>query len=389
MKKLILSFAAMAIAIVVHAQQSEHIFWDYDGETREYIQYVPAAYDGSEAVPLVVALHGLGDTIENFSGVGFQYVADTANFIVVYPEALEFVFQGFFSLGTAWNSGAGMSVPGFGSVFPNETIDDVGFLNALMDTVSAHYNIDQDRIYVTGFSMGGFMTNRLACELNNRVAATASVAGSIGAGLTCTPGQAVRTCHFHGTADTQVGYGTDGGGAQDNTFGMSVNEWIAFWTDNNTCSDITLEGRFPDSADDDMTVDYVEYAGCDNNSRTVHYKVNGADHWWLGPNNDVFYTVEIWKFFLGLSPDNLTSIVGVEEQGVGTVGLYPNPTTDLLRIGTTDRILNVSVFNATGQLMREFSSASNTVDVRTLETGVYQVMVATENGLFSNTFVKN
>ncbi|MCF8461160.1 MAG: T9SS type A sorting domain-containing protein [Flavobacteriales bacterium] len=378
MKKTLLSIFACSIAFSSMAQQTTQN-WDFDGTNRQYIQYVPSIYDGSEAVPLVIVLHGLGDNMGNMAQVGFRQVADTANFIVVTPEAL---IDQMFTGSTAWNSGAG--VAGFSL---NANVDDLGFINALIDTVSTHYNIDQSRVFATGFSMGAFMSNRLACELNNRIASIASVAGTIGGTLTCAPGQDVPVCHFHGTSDTQVGYGTAGGGVQDNSFGNNVVDWISFWNTNNGCGNVTLEGQFPNSANDGFTVDYVEYAGCDNNSRTVHYKVHGADHVWLGPSNDVFYTTEIWKFFLGLSPTNLVP-AGIAENAIATIGIYPNPTSDILRIENTEaKILNVSVFNTAGQLVKEFSSASNAIDVSNLETGVYQLMVATEKGLFSNSFV--
>ncbi|MCF8278291.1 MAG: T9SS type A sorting domain-containing protein [Flavobacteriales bacterium] len=380
MKRTLLSIVCITLGTASFAQQTTHN-WNYDGVSRKYIQYVPSVYDGSEAVPLVLALHGLGDNVTNFQGVGFQSVADTANFIVVYPEAL--VDQAFTG-STAWNSGAGA----FG-ISLNGTVDDVGFLNALMDTLSAQYNIDQTRIFATGFSMGGFMANRLACELNNRVAATASVSGPIGSTLTCNPGQPVRVCHFHGTADATVGYGTDGGGTNDNTFGTSVLEWISFWTTNNGCGNVTLEGQFPNTRNDGYTVDYVEYAGCNDDSRVVHYKVHGADHTWLfKPTNDIDYTTEIWKFFIGVSPSNLVP-AGIAETEIATIGIYPNPTTGMLTIENTDsKLLNISVFSTTGQLVKNFSAVSRTVDVSDLEKGVYQMMVATETGLFSNSFVK-
>ncbi|MCF8463990.1 MAG: T9SS type A sorting domain-containing protein [Flavobacteriales bacterium] len=379
MKKALLSIFACFIGFSSFAQQTTHN-WDFDGANRQYIQYVPSIYDGSESVPLVIVLHGLGDNMTNMSQVGFRQVADTANFIVVTPEAL---IDQMFTGSTAWNSGAG--VAGFSL---NADVDDVGFLNALIDTISDHYNIDQSRIFATGFSMGAFMSNRLACELSHRIASIASVAGTIGGTLTCAPEQDVPVCHFHGTSDTQVGYGIAGGGVQDNSFGNNVVDWISFWNSNNGCGNVTLEGQFPNSANDGFTVDYVEYAGCDNNARTVHYKVHGANHVWLGPSNDVFYTTEIWKFFLGLSPTNLVP-AGITENTIATIGIYPNPTSAVLRIENTEaKILNVSVFNTTGQLVKEFSSASNAIDVSNLETGIYQIMVATEKGLFSNTFIK-
>lgn len=381
MKKTLLFAFSLLLAATTFAQQTS-VSWDFDGTTRKYIQYVPSIYDGSESVPLVVALHGLGDTIENFSGVGFQFVADTANFIVVYPEALIDGLTG----STAWNSGAGT----FG-IYPNENVDDVGFINALIDTVSAHFNIDQNRVYATGFSMGGFMTNRLACELNNRISAFASVAGTIGSGITCNPGTDLRVCHFHSTADAQVGYGTDGGGVSNNFFGLSVSEWISFWTSNNGCGNISLEGMFPDVASDQRTVDYLEYGGCNSGTRVVHYKAHGGAHDWLfRPTNDLTYTLEIWKFFLGLSPDNLIEgELGIGEEKIAVIGLYPNPTGDVLRLENIEtKILNVSIFNTTGQLVKQISAVTNVVDVSDLKQGVYQLMVATEEGLYSNSFIK-
>jgi polyhydroxybutyrate depolymerase len=378
MKRTLLTVFTCICALSTFGQQTSHS-WDYDGLTREYIQYVPSVYDGSEAVPLVIALHGLGDTKENFSNVGFQAVADTANFLVVYPEA---IVDPMFTQATAWNSGAG--VAGFSL---NANIDDVGFLNALIDTISANFNIDQSRVYATGFSMGGFMSNRLACELNNRIAAIASVAGTVGGTLTCTPGQEIPVCHFHGTADTQVGYGTAGGGDQDNTFGNNVLDWISFWNTNNGCASTTLEGQFPNLSGDGLSVEYVEYAGCTNSARTVHYKVNGANHVWLfRPNNDISYTLEIWKFFLGLSPDNLVP-AGISEVEQNSVGVYPNPVTNVLNIEALDsKLVRGGIFNAEGQLVREFTSL--TTDVSELNPGVYQLLISTEDGLLSSSFVK-
>lgn len=379
MKKTLPLIFAMCFSVVGFAQQT--ISWDYDGTTRKYREYVPSSYDGSTPVPLVIALHGLGDNIANFSGVGFQLVADTAGFITVYPEALVDALTG----STAWNSGAGLA--GFSL---NANVDDVGFINALIDTVSTHYNIDQSRVYATGFSMGGFMSNRLACELNDRIASIASVAGTIGGVLTCNPGTEIPVCHFHGTTDTQVGYGTPEG-STDNTFGSNVSDWISFWTNNNGCANVVLEGQFPNTYSDGYTIDYIEYGGCTNDNRVVHYKVNGADHTWLPDNQngtDIFYVFEIWKFFLGLSPDNLSG-VGITDVEIESVGVYPNPTTGIIQLENLEsKILNISVFNSMGQKVLDTSANGRAIDVSGLDNGVYQLMVATEKGLYSNSFIK-
>ena len=176
----LIMFSASAGHYVLHT-------WAFGGLGREYYLYVPNSYDSTKPSPFVLVLHGLGDTISNFIGINMNLVADTGNFIFAVPQAITDPTFG----ASAWNSGAGEY-----SIQLNPSVDDVGFLNAIIDSTSAYYNIDQTRLYCTGFSMGGFMTNRLGCELNNRIAAIASVSGTIGNYLSCNPTRAVPSCHF-------------------------------------------------------------------------------------------------------------------------------------------------------------------------------------------------
>ena len=280
----------------------------FGGQTREYSIYVPAIYTPANPVPLVFALHGLGDNIANFSGVGFNYFADTANFITVLPQALVDPLVG----GTAWNSGASA----FGLTL-NGNVDDVGFITALIDSISAQYNIDSNRVYACGFSLGGFMSQRLACQLNNRIAAIASVAGTIGSNLNCQPGRAVPVLHFHGTADGTISYSA-------NNFGMSTEPLMQFWAANNACTSSPDTTHLPDIANDGFTVDHFEWSGCDQNYGVEFFKVFGADHVWLGSGNDISYTREIWRFFNKYRHPNAATAVSeqVEKQ---SVVVFPNP----------------------------------------------------------------
>ncbi|MCF8258824.1 MAG: T9SS type A sorting domain-containing protein [Flavobacteriales bacterium] len=385
MKHIYLSTLLCITALATTAQQTTES-WENQGTIRQYIQYVPGSYNASNAVPLVIALHGMGDNMTNFSGIGMQLVADTANFIVVYPQALKAFnpqlvpFFGPDSI-TAWNSGAGAM-----GLTLSPDVSDVEFINALIDTLSVQFNIDQSRIYATGFSMGAFMTNRLACELP-RIAAIASVAGTVGGLLDCQPGRSVPACHFHGTADTQVGYGTPDGAA-NNLMGLNVSDWITFWTGNNACGEVTLSGALPDMANDGYTVDYLEYAGCADNSRVVHYKVYGAEHVWLGPNEDIFYTREIWRFFLGLSPLS----VGMEEQAtLPDLSLYPNPANDLIFLsGGLAQAGMVSIVGADGRILLQTaaSQAVHGIDISGLATGAYLLQVVTDRGVLTHRFMK-
>ena len=152
MKTKLLIFVFSVISITGFAQTNKTI--NVGNKTRQYREYVASSYTGTNPVPLVICLHGLGDNMTNFSGIGMHLLSDSAQFITLYPQAENS------SYGTAWNSGAS-----FLGMTLNSNVDDIGFINALIDSTAAIYNIDLTRVYVTGFSMGGFMANRLAVNL--------------------------------------------------------------------------------------------------------------------------------------------------------------------------------------------------------------------------------
>lgn len=351
------------------AQQTTHS-WNYDGVEREYIQYVPAIYDGSEAVPVVFCFHGLGDTMGNFSNIGFADVADTANFIVITPQAVADLFAG-----TAWNSGAGIS-----GYYPNSTVDDVGFVMAMLDSLNSQFNIDLDRIYATGFSMGGFFSNKLACQQPDVFAAVASVAGTIGTGTVCDPASPIRIAHFHGTADGVVGY-------TDNSFGSSVAEWQDLWATSNGCMGEAEGGPLPDTASDGYTVDYERYGNCDGNSEVVLYTVNGADHIWLTAANDIAYTPEIWRFFLDIQP---TLATGLADRGYLEASAYPNPASDVVHIelpqNKTGHTPSAKLVDMTGKSMDvnlQWSGNRALLDVSNINAGLYVLQVSDEAAAYT------
>ena len=134
-----------------------------DGIYRSYRLYVPAAFK-SPMRPLVINMHGFtSNAIQQEFYTGFDQVADTAGIYVVYP-------QGTYVNGTAfWN----IDYPG------TPAVNDVKFVSALIDTLAKRYPVDESRVYATGFSNGGYMSHVLGIRLNNKIAAIASVAGSI------------------------------------------------------------------------------------------------------------------------------------------------------------------------------------------------------------------
>jgi polyhydroxybutyrate depolymerase len=337
--------------------------WNYGGVAREYLTYVPASYTGTTPVPVVFCLHGLGDNMNNFYNIGMKFVADTANFIVVVPQALSSF------AGTAWNSGAGLN--GFTL---NATVDDVGFIGAIIDTLIANYNIDQRRVFSCGFSMGGFMSQRLACELNDRIAAVASVAGTIGNTLTCNPGRAVPVCHFHGTADSTIYY-------NDNQYGNDPEEMVEFWAQNNGCNASPTITLLPDLANDDLLVSHYVYDGCNAAGEVELFRVDSAEHVWLTPANDIFYTTEIWKFFMRQVH---ADFVSQSEIRPIAIQMYPNPVSELLTI-TAENAVTVEILDITGRIVYQSATinARQEIDVSTFSKGTFTVVVKSERGVVS------
>jgi polyhydroxybutyrate depolymerase len=357
MKKLLLSLLAL-LPFFMSAQTTTHS-WIFDGETREYLMYTPASYDGTVEVPVVFCLHGLGDNMTNFAGIRMDLVADTANFIVITPQALVDNLSG----STAWNSGASA----FGYVL-NGTVDDIGFLGAIIDTLDANLNIDLKRVYSCGFSMGGFMTNRLGCEMNDRIAAIASVAGTIGSAVTCNPGRAVPACHFHGTGDGTVAY-------TGNQYGNDAEDLALFWSSNNNCGGTPTTTAIPDLANDGYTITHYLYSGCDDGADVELFKVDSADHEWLAPppTNDIFYTTEIWEFFLRHThPEN----VSVAELPVLSFEMYPNPSNGIVQF-SFESVSNgtISVLNILGETVKviNVSSLNMTIDLNDFDNGSYLI----------------
>ena len=192
---------------------------DVNGVTRAYRIHLPASYDSSRPVPLVIMLHGHGGHAATFEeSTGMSEKADHEGFIVLYPQAL--------GSPSAWHS----------AIDGPATRGDIAFVRTLLDTTARRYNVDGRRIYVAGHSNGGFMTYRIASVLSRRVAAIGVVAGSIGlvtdAGDTiriATPNAPVAVVHLHGLADRSVPYA--GGPESDGPdHVIAVENTIGFWT---------------------------------------------------------------------------------------------------------------------------------------------------------------
>jgi polyhydroxybutyrate depolymerase len=335
MNRIKILFVAFFTAIISISAQYSNKSMLVGATNRTYRQYLPTGFNAvsEPGVPLLIALHGLGDNMTNFSSVGFSYVADTARFVVVYPQGL---LNGFGN--SAWNNGTLLS----------SSADDISFLSMLIDTMKVKYDIDLNRVYFTGFSMGGIMTYHMLCALPSRIAAIASVSGTMSTSdiSGCNPNRAVPVMHMHGTSDPTVPYNS---GALPSL--SLVPQTLAFWQNNNGCADSSIYS-LPDVAADGITVDTITFNTC--GAPLVHWRENNAVHQWLyTPVNDVDATKEIWLFF----SDKVHP--GASQLGITDIPQYQTTieyTNAMLSIVSSIPIQQIGIYDFQGKLIREMNA---------------------------------
>ncbi len=236
------------------------------GLKRSYLIHFPKGYNPKTPTPVVLALHGAtmnGPMMAWFCGL--NRTADEAGFIAVYPNG-----TGSFS-SLNWNAGTccGDAV--------QKNVDDVAFINAVLDDLIQSCNVDVRRIYVTGMSNGGMMAYRLASELSHRLAAVAPVAGTMGT-RTCHPSRPVPILHFHGTDDKFMPYG--GGRSPSGKLLYSVDHSLQSWVKVNGCDEQPTTTVLSES-DDEMKVTQKTYQNADG-VEVVLVEIEGGGHTWPG-----------------------------------------------------------------------------------------------------------
>ncbi|WP_118974254.1 T9SS type A sorting domain-containing protein [Taibaiella koreensis] len=354
------------------------------GQVRVYRTYVPPGYDPGRPASLIVVLHGLGGTMYDADNVGITQIADTANIILISPQALDFNSPLGIVAG-AWNSGIVVNVPGLGAVPVNGTVDDVGFIKAMMDTTQGSYRIDPARVYVCGASMGGFMTQRLACEAAGYFAAAASVMGTYALALPpCNPGKMIPIAHFHGTRDEVVSWNGDllfGGSAFP--VGLSVDALIARWVTLDGCNTTPLHEVWPDSNNDTLYAEHYSYSDAAGQSRVELFKVNKGTHAWYtsaNTNGDIDYASEIWKFF---NKQYRSGATGVDDlfRKQFSVSLYPNPAQETLHIDAAGQFNNVQISDLYGRTVAAYTKPDiKAIDISGLRPGIYCIRLQAAQG---------
>ncbi len=265
---------------------------------RTYHVHLPQAAQLGRMLPLVMVFHGGGGRGTGAARLyGFNQLADARGFAVVYPDGLD----------RRWNDGRGTT----GERWLNTVlVDDVSFVSAVIDRLTVTLHIDPRRVYATGISNGGIFSHRLACELPDKIAAIAPVAGTIAEpeAPRCTPRRPVSVVEFHGTEDRFVPYtGGEILGRPERGRVLSVGDTMALWVRIDGCPIPAERVQLPPVHPEDSTrVQRTAYGSCRRGSEAVLYTIVGGGHTWpgtawiplLGPvSRQIDATEVIWEFF--------------------------------------------------------------------------------------------
>lgn len=268
--RIVASIAAIVAATVLAAPAASARPGDTDGElafgglTRSYVLHLPTG--GAVPNAVVVNLHGGGGTGRGEEQLThYDAVADAHGFAVVYPNGTD----------RNWADGRGASQP------DRRGVDDVGFLVALVEKITAQYGIAPGRVFATGMSNGGFMVNRLGCDRPDVFAAIAPVAGTLGSGVPCRPTMPVAVFETHGTADPIVpfdGGPMEGRGGQSEI--MSAPDLVAQWRTIDGCRGAVSDVTLPDAHDG--TIVHRFDGGCPAGTDVAFLRVDNGGHTWPG-----------------------------------------------------------------------------------------------------------
>jgi polyhydroxybutyrate depolymerase len=380
MRSVILICFVAILSSNLNAQITDSIFWD--GKQRTYKFFVPTSYTGTKKIPMVISLHPSFSNADNhMNAAKWQLLGDTANFISVYPNGTSNQ-QG--STNFSWNAY---------NLSTGSSADDVGFLNALIDSMITNFAVDTCRIYISGFSNGAWMSWRMMCDFTNRFAAVAPLSGSWKYGkdgfcdhggcngstipgtnppsqeatMNCIPSKRMPYMYYRGTNEVNL---TDRAITDPNG--------IYFWSRHNGCDTIATVDTINISGDQIIR---ERYLNCLDSTETIIMNVVGNSHTWHASA-----TNEFWKFLRKYS--KCSGVITSEVSNIddnNKFEIYPNPTNSSLFIKTGYiSTFQFSIINSMGQFILQGRLNGNSIDVSSLQSGIYFIRLKDEKGQWFN-----
>jgi polyhydroxybutyrate depolymerase len=365
--KIVLIVAVLLSIINANAQTTviDSIF--HEGVWRNYRVFLPSNFSTAASLPLVFNFHGYGsNALEQELYSGFNTIAEAENVVVCHPNGIN----------NSWN-------------VITRSPDDIGFVDTMITILNNQYNINLNRVYSTGLSNGGFLSNFLACELSNKIAAIAPVAGTNVSTIQadCHPSRKVPVLHIHGDADMIVLY--DGASSY-----ASVADLMDLWKTNNGCT-TTDTFLLPDISTTDFSrAERITWHNCDSNRQVIHYRIIDGGHTWPGAaipigvtNQDMIASQVIWDFFnqYALNP-------GIDEViNRNQVKVEQNPFQDIISIRFPNFSKStIQLFTIEGKLVHSGYYSGETININSdhFKPGTYFLRVYFDNLIETTRLVK-
>jgi len=250
-----------------------------DGRSRGYQVYLPQDRD-HEGLPLVIVYHGSGGTSEGIRLLSrFDSTAAQLGFVAAFPDAT-----------SDWAEGCDCSTA------DQNGIDDVAFTSDLIDAMALEFEIDTTRVFAAGFSQGGLMVYRLACELSDEISGVAAVGAPMSLPLSenCTNPDAIPLMVVLGTQDEVFPW--EGAYDSGNQSTLSADSTAQFWSAANGCTGDRSSSLEFTGATSGIEVWREWYTGCPSSSEVVLYRLEGAGHIW--PSGGFSASRTIGEFFM-------------------------------------------------------------------------------------------
>jgi polyhydroxybutyrate depolymerase len=365
--KIILVFVFTFSIIIVPAQTNSSI--NHNGLNRTFVYFTPSNWNQSQQLPLLIVLHGLTQTGSGLMNItNFNQIAEQNNFIVCYPDGID----------NAWNANMNVTV---------STADDKGFIETLAQYFQTNFNTNPLKQYLCGFSNGGFMSHKIACESSECFAAIASVSGNMSdtTYANCNPQFTPSILHIHGTSDAIVSY--NGGASTGVSVDQTMQKWASFLNCNLNPYSVSMPNN---SLTDFSSPERITYSNCTNPLELI--KITGGGHQWPGIstlvggagiiNMDFYSPQVIWDFLYGKScPLNF-----LDKNELSPIEISPNPITTCLKI-ESDETFEYIIFNVMG-LKMAFGSIKYEINVSNLPNGIYYIKLSNHRGSKQIKFVK-
>jgi len=376
-KHRILVLVSVIILFVLEAQ-AQYTLFEHEGIARQFIYYEPEELN--EQLPLVFVMHGFtGDAndIKNYSKM--NDFADQYGFAVCYPRGtVDSGGNRFWNVGYAFHQ--------------NETVNDVGFLTELAIYLQDTHELNPDYTFATGMSNGGEMCYMLACQAYDTFKAVAPVAGMILQVILdeCDESPAIPIFEIHGSQDNV----TPLSGDPDNNDGWgaypSIQSTINYFAEKNECTTV-VNGLVPNiDTSDNSFIESEKHLNGINENEVWYYKVVGGGHDWPGAwgNMDIEAGEEAWLFFQNYIDANLlnTNLSTIEK----SIHIFPNPSNYLIKIEILEsiEILETNLYNTLG-VNQKIKLSDENMDLSSLKSGIYILVIKTLEGIITKKIIKN